>query len=307
MRTERYDPEALITLLRQRKIATMEDLKEAQLGTERGRHGLPQAGPAGVPHQLLSHRGRSLHLGRARPFRRAGAVVVPPSVVQPLWDARVDRGGATLLPPMPATTRGAGGGAQRRGQAGPAQAGALRPPGASSRWLAAMSTFRPRRRRNAPSWPPARSTTPRPAAFPSARACGCCLTSSRWPSCFSTASWTNASSRLYAGLEAMKVGHGGDAQVAELLDIDPGTVTQGRQELLAGDIESGRVRRPAGGGRRQKKRPRGDRGDRPPDGARHRRRPGQRCEMDQGAPPTRSPPSWARPASWSAPTPSPSS
>ena len=32
MRTERYDPEALITLLRQRKIATMEDLKEA-LGT----------------------------------------------------------------------------------------------------------------------------------------------------------------------------------------------------------------------------------------------------------------------------------
>jgi len=32
--------------------------------------------------------------------------------------------------------------------------------------------------------------------------------------------------RLYAGLEAMKVGHGGDAQVAELLDIDPGTVAR---------------------------------------------------------------------------------
>jgi hypothetical protein len=52
--------------------------------------------------------------------------------------------------------------------------------------------------------------------------------------------------RLYAGLEAMKVGHGGDAQVAELLGIDPGTVPRGRQELLAGDIEPGRARRPGG-------------------------------------------------------------
>ena len=54
--------------------------------------------------------------------------------------------------------------------------------------------------------------------------------------------------RLYAGLEAMKVGHGGDTQVAELLGIDPGTVARGRQELLSGDISPGRVRR-AGGGR----------------------------------------------------------
>jgi hypothetical protein len=53
--------------------------------------------------------------------------------------------------------------------------------------------------------------------------------------------------RLYAGLEAMKIGHGGDAQVAELLDIDPATVARGRAELLAGDIEPGRVRRPGGG------------------------------------------------------------
>ena len=53
--------------------------------------------------------------------------------------------------------------------------------------------------------------------------------------------------RLYAGLEAMKVGHGGDAQVAELLGIDPGTVARGRGELLAGDIAPGRARRPGGG------------------------------------------------------------
>jgi len=54
--------------------------------------------------------------------------------------------------------------------------------------------------------------------------------------------------RLYAGLEAMKVGHGGDAQVAELLGLDPGTVARGRRELLSGEIGPGRVRR-AGGGR----------------------------------------------------------
>jgi len=54
--------------------------------------------------------------------------------------------------------------------------------------------------------------------------------------------------RLYAGLEPLKVGHGGDTQVAELLGIDPGTVARGRQELLSGDISVGRVRR-AGGGR----------------------------------------------------------
>jgi hypothetical protein len=45
----------------------------------------------------------------------------------------------------------------------------------------------------------------------------------------------------------MKVGHGGDAQVAELLGIDPGTVARGRQELLAGDIAPGRARRLGGG------------------------------------------------------------
>jgi hypothetical protein len=63
--------------------------------------------------------------------------------------------------------------------------------------------------------------------------------------------------RLYAGLEALKMGHGGDAQVAELLGIDPGTVARGRNDLVAGDVAVERVRR-VGGGRKsaQKKRPR---------------------------------------------------
>jgi hypothetical protein len=53
--------------------------------------------------------------------------------------------------------------------------------------------------------------------------------------------------RLYTGLEALKVGHGGDAQIAELLGIDPGTVARGRQELLSGEVTPGRVRRPGAG------------------------------------------------------------
>jgi hypothetical protein len=63
--------------------------------------------------------------------------------------------------------------------------------------------------------------------------------------------------RLYAGLEAMKIGHGGDAQIAELLGMDPATVARGRHQLLAGDVEVDRVRR-AGGGRKptEKKLPR---------------------------------------------------
>ena len=54
--------------------------------------------------------------------------------------------------------------------------------------------------------------------------------------------------RLYAGLEALKTGHGGDVRIAKLLGLDRGTVARGRQELLSQEIHSGRVRK-AGGGR----------------------------------------------------------
>lgn len=53
--------------------------------------------------------------------------------------------------------------------------------------------------------------------------------------------------RLYAGLESMKLGHGGDRRIAELLGLDPGTVARGRQQLFAGDVERERVRRQGGG------------------------------------------------------------
>lgn len=63
--------------------------------------------------------------------------------------------------------------------------------------------------------------------------------------------------RLFAGLESLKIGHGGDRRIAALLGIDPGTVARGRNQLLSGEVERDRVRRP-GGGRPpvEKKRPR---------------------------------------------------
>lgn len=53
--------------------------------------------------------------------------------------------------------------------------------------------------------------------------------------------------RLYAGLESLKLGRGGDRQLAEFLGLDPHTVASGRQQLLEQDIQAGRVRRTGGG------------------------------------------------------------
>jgi len=62
--------------------------------------------------------------------------------------------------------------------------------------------------------------------------------------------------RLYAGLESLKLGHGGDQRIAELLGLDAGTVARGRRDLLAQDVEPERVRRKgAGRPRTEKKRP----------------------------------------------------
>jgi hypothetical protein len=62
--------------------------------------------------------------------------------------------------------------------------------------------------------------------------------------------------RLYAGLESVKLGHGGDRRIADLLGLDPSTVAKGRKELLSEDVLRERVRK-EGGGRKhlEKKRP----------------------------------------------------
>ena len=59
--------------------------------------------------------------------------------------------------------------------------------------------------------------------------------------------------RLYAGLEALKIGHGGDRRVAELLGLDVGTVARGREELLSQDVEVERTRRSGAGRKRLEK------------------------------------------------------
>jgi hypothetical protein len=62
--------------------------------------------------------------------------------------------------------------------------------------------------------------------------------------------------RLYAGLESMKLGHGGDSVLAEFLGLDPHTIARGRRQLLNQDVEIGRARQ-SGAGRKpvEKKRP----------------------------------------------------
>lgn len=54
--------------------------------------------------------------------------------------------------------------------------------------------------------------------------------------------------RIFAGLEALKRGHGGISQIAELLGFHPQTVAKGRRELLEHDVLLGRSRK-AGAGR----------------------------------------------------------
>ena len=62
--------------------------------------------------------------------------------------------------------------------------------------------------------------------------------------------------RLYAGLESLKLGYGGDRRIGEFIGMDPHTVAKGRRELLEQDLEVDRIRE-AGGGRKrvEKKRP----------------------------------------------------
>ncbi len=56
--------------------------------------------------------------------------------------------------------------------------------------------------------------------------------------------------RLYAGFESLKVGHGGDKKIAEMLDLDQRTVAKGRHELLNRKTDIDSIRK-KGGGRKQ--------------------------------------------------------
>lgn len=53
--------------------------------------------------------------------------------------------------------------------------------------------------------------------------------------------------RLYAGLEAQKMGHGGDRRIAKLLDLDVHTVAKGRRELFGGNVQRKSIRKQGAG------------------------------------------------------------
>jgi hypothetical protein len=53
--------------------------------------------------------------------------------------------------------------------------------------------------------------------------------------------------RLYAGLESFKLGHGGDRKLAEFLGLDVHTVARGRRELFGGNVHHEGVRKKGGG------------------------------------------------------------
>ena len=55
--------------------------------------------------------------------------------------------------------------------------------------------------------------------------------------------------RLFAGLESLQRGYGGQQQSAQLFGLDVDTVARGQRELLTGQVLRGRLRHP-GGGRR---------------------------------------------------------
>ena len=53
--------------------------------------------------------------------------------------------------------------------------------------------------------------------------------------------------RLYAGLESLKLGYGGDSYIADLFGMDPHTVARGRRDLEKGNSDTSRLRAKGGG------------------------------------------------------------
>jgi hypothetical protein len=53
--------------------------------------------------------------------------------------------------------------------------------------------------------------------------------------------------RLFAGLESIRLGHGGDTLLGDFLGLEAHTVARGRQQLLDRNVISGRSRRQGGG------------------------------------------------------------
>jgi hypothetical protein len=59
--------------------------------------------------------------------------------------------------------------------------------------------------------------------------------------------------RLFAGMESLKLGRGGDRMIADLLGVDPHTVAKGRQQLIERDFDIQRIRKTGAGRKSVKK------------------------------------------------------
>lgn len=86
--------------------------------------------------------------------------------------------------------------------------------------------------------------------------------------------------RLYAGLESLKLGQGGDRKVGEFLGMDPHTVARGWEQLLRGEFELDRIRKAGAGRPPVEKNAGSDGAHQSAAGIRDRRRSDDGIEMD---------------------------
>ncbi|MHB8287814.1 MAG: hypothetical protein ACYDEY_00980 [Acidimicrobiales bacterium] len=252
MRPEQYDPEALSSLLRRLKIATMDDLKEA-LGTAADATVFRKL--AGLDYKTsYSHRGRYYTLDEVARFdelglwsfrqvffSRFGTLVATVEALVQAAEAGYDAAGLEIVLNVEAKAallKLVRSGRLSREQVSGRYVYLSPEPSVRCAQLRARSVYDAEASRL--------SLGPGFVVLPDELKTAIVLFYSLLD---------ERQRRLYAGLEAMKAGHGGDAQVAELLGIDPGTVARGRVELLSGDVPPARVRRPGGGRPSAKKAP----------------------------------------------------
>ena len=216
MRPERYDPEAVIALLRQRKTATIEDLKAA-LGTAadatvfRKLAGLVTAaaqpsGPLLHADEIVRFDELGLWSFRQVWFSRFGTLV---STVEAVGRPRRQ---ATPPPSWRAccTWR------SRR----PCWVWCAAPAWPTSRCRGVTCTSRSRPRPGGPRWRPGRSMTARPGGLAGPGPAGAARGAQGGHRVvLRPARRTPAPTVRRPG--GLKVGHGGDAQIAELLGLDP--------------------------------------------------------------------------------------
>lgn len=86
--------------------------------------------------------------------------------------------------------------------------------------------------------------------------------------------------RLYAGLESLKLGYGGDQRIADFVGIDAHTVAKGRRELEQHDVDVERIRKTGGGRKKAEKNAGSSLSNRRVDEARHGGRSHHRNKME---------------------------